>query len=241
MYIFTVYKPEENLDYINDWLNHHTNIGIKHFYLYDNGGGSGNWGILKEKTNINYSKSGFKHRYSVEEAREKQKDIFKKYSVTHILWNPKDVHGNILYRWNHAVNHFRENVKTGLCAFIDIDEFIIKKEEFRACRLKGIQYKSMHYYKSVYDCHERCIVPQMDTKCIIDLKNLPKMNTLSDREFDMHFKFLNLPLSESHYNHYNYSKYRHRKFQKYNSNLNNYEKISYNNLFVYEKDVGLIK
>lgn len=240
MVIFTVYKPEENLDYLDDWLLHHTNIGVTHFYMYDNGGGNGNWGIQKEKTDINYSKSGFKHRYGVGEAREKQIDIFKKYNVTHKLWQPKDYNGNILYRWNHAVVDFNQNVNTGLCAFIDIDEFIIKNEEFKVSRLNGIQYKAMHYYKSLRDCHERCILQQMDTKCILDLSSLPTFPRMVDDEFDMHFTFLTLPETTNYYNHYNYSKYRHRKFQKYNTDISVFEKTSFNKMFVYENNSRLM-
>ena len=245
MIIQTVYKPEETVDHLDDWLNHHTKIGVTHFYMYDNAGSTG--GIVSSMFDIpsNISKSGFKHKYSGKEARDKQTEIFAKYNVTHIVWDTKDDNGNIQYNWNGAFKDFLQRVESGLCAFIDVDEFIIKRENFYESRLKGIKYKSLYEYSSVYDCYDQCIIPQKDTKCILNMSNPMVRNyTLSNNNIDsyIHFNNIDLPISKNIYNHYHYTKFRHMKYKNYyKDELIGYEKTPYKDLFVKVTNTGLIK
>lgn len=238
--IHTVYKPEENLDYLDDWFNHHTRIGVTHFYMYDNGGGSGGWcqlNKLNEKIDPAYNKAGFADKYSLGEARERQVDIFKKYNVTHIIWDNKDESGNIKCDQNRSFADFSNQVKSGLCAFIDLDEYIIKKEDFRVSRLQGYNYKSMFYFKSAHDCHERCVYVSPNaraSKCILDMADFPDLPYSTVERPFVHFEEINLPKSESHFNHYNWSKFRQRKF---NRDID----IPYDAIYEFDPDPGLLK
>lgn len=209
MIIHTVYKPEENVDYLRDWLTHHTSIGVTHFYLYDNGGANGylDWGYNIPATE---NKHGTSIKYTVEEARELEKNILKDFPVTKIMWQHRDADGKLLYNQAESIIHFSDNIKSGLCAFIDIDEFIIPQEEFRPCRMLQKKFKSRAYYKSVYDCLEYW---QVDTrewgpKVILDMANFPEFDIRAGH--DIHFRHVNLPISSTWFNHYNYTPTSHR-------------------------------
>jgi len=210
MVIHTVYTPEENVDYLEDWLLHHTLIGVTHFYLYDNGGAHDYphdplW-YISPFTN----KYGAEIKYTVEEARIKQQEIFKKYPVTVIPWQNRDANGKLLYNQIESVLHFKDMVKEGLCAFIDIDEFIIKTEEFKPCTMLQRKFKSRHFYNSVYDCYE---VFDTDTtnwaqKAILDMGNFPHLDT----SHNIHFGHVDLPLSKLYFNHYNHTEAAHHYY-----------------------------
>lgn len=206
--IHTVYKPEENIDYLKDWLTHHTSIGITHFYLYDNGGANG---YLDHGYNIpdGENKHGTPIKYTAEQARELEKDIIKDFPVTKVMWQHRDSAGKLLYNQAESVVHFRDIVKDGLCAFIDMDEFIIPQEEFRPCRMLQRKFKSRIYYESVYDCLEVWPVDTSDwgPKVILDMANFPEFNALIH---DIHCRHVNLPVSMTWFNHYNYTPTSHR-------------------------------
>lgn len=245
MIVHTVYKPQENLDYLDDWLNHHTKIGVEHFYMYDNAEGNGNYGTRATKTPHGYTRDGFKFKYEIKEARDLQKEIFKKYNVTHIIWNPKNENGDILYDWNNSAIDLSKKINKGLCAFIDIDEFIIKKEDFKPSRLRPQYYHSMHYYKSVYEINKRFVNTLFDeiylTKCIVDMSNFPNITT--DRMYyDMHFREFHFEATKNYFNHYNWTKSR---FDDRLANMNIkdtiYDKVEFENLFIKEKNITLIK
>lgn len=207
MFIHTVYRPEENLDYLQDWLTHHVAIGVEHFYLYDNGGANDyidtDYEILP-----NYTKHGVKIEYTVDEARQREQHIIKNFPVTKIMWQNKDSRGRLLYNQAEAIVHFKNLISQGLCAFIDIDEFIIKKEEFRVCRMYQRKFKSRSFYNSVYDCRETF---DIDTstwapKVILDMANFPDFDT---QRHNIHFGHINVPVSQSYFNHYNHTKFCH--------------------------------
>lgn len=200
--------------YLNDWLSYHTSIGVTHFYLYDNSrstkynsfqNGSLEFGnnnsILTNRTN----KYGHKFK-DIPHLDKIQDKIFKKYNVTKVDWLPEDEYGNVVVDQTKAITHLKENfVKNGLVAFIDMDEYIVKREKFRPSRLLQQKYESRFYYKSVFDVQRGLPfrLPSADSKCIIDMQEV-----LVTPE-SVHFLDYDLPISESWYNHYHYNKFQH--------------------------------
>lgn len=244
MYIQTVYRPEENVDYLQDWLTHHVAIGVTHFYLYDNGGANA---YIDTDYYIppNYTKHGVKIEYSVDEARKREQDIIKNFPVTKIMWQNKDSNGKLLYNQAEAIVHFKNLIREGLCAFIDIDEFIIKKEEFRVCRMYQRKFKSRAFYKSVYDCRETLDVDtsQWAPKVILDLANFPEFD---EQTHNIHFHHLDLPISLSYFNHYNHTKFCHeymitRMMDQVDPNGTANIDTNYDTAFYSTQDTGLCK
>jgi hypothetical protein len=241
MIIHTVYKPEENVDYLEDWLLHHTLIGVTHFYLYDNGGAhdypNDPFWHISSSTN----KYGVEIKYTVEEARIKQQEIFKKYPVTVIPWQNQDSNGKLLYNQIKSVLHFKKIVKKGLCAFIDIDEFIIKTEEFKVCTMQQRKFKSRHFYNSVYDCYE---VFDTDTsnwaqKVILDMGNFPPLNSSNN----IHFTHIDLPKCGLYFNHYNHTEASHHYYLNHMPQCVNKSHINqdYTKIFKTITSTGLLR
>jgi hypothetical protein len=213
MYIQTTYRPEEVIDYLEEWFIHHMNIGVTHFYMYDNAGGNykiekSNW-VRPYWPPKGFNKHRWKHRYTIEEAREKQAKLFEKYPVTRIEWQPKDENGHVLFNQIDALYHFGTIVKKGLCAFIDADEYIIKKEEFKPGYMFQKKFRSQNYYNSVTDCHE---FYDIDTewiapKVILDMGKFDRLFIKHKLRIDStHFYSIkekkHLPLSKNYFNHY---------------------------------------
>jgi len=235
VFIHTVYKSEENVDYLKDWLVHHSLIGIEHFYMYDNSGAHDYpydpSYIVPSHTN----KYGELIKYTVEEAREKQQEIFKEFPVTVIPWQNRDANGKLLYYQKESIIHFSQLVKKGLCAFIDIDEFIIKKENFRVSRMNQRKFKARHHYSSVHDCHEYFDVDTTGwgTKVILDMANFPSSNQYKN----IHFVHLDLPASASYFNHYNHCESAHQWLIMNGKNID----PDYNNIYQRLEDTELKK
>jgi hypothetical protein len=240
MIIHTVYRPEETLDYLDDWLNHHVKIGVTHFYMYDNGGGveSRIFDFYDKNKQKHFNKHGVQYKYNVNEAIELQKDILKKYPVTVLKWQRKNKDGIIEYAQKDAILNFAKNFKSGLCAFIDVDEFIIKKESFKQCRLQQHKYKSMFYYSSVYNCHERVplkYTKNWNPKAILDMSNFPHNFE------DVHFRNIDLPESKNFFNHYNHNEISHTAYDHaHDKQYGLFKDISFENIFEHVKDTGLI-
>lgn len=217
MIIHTVYRPEENINFIEDWLRHHLKIGIKHFYLYDNGGSVGNHVKISHGSTPGITKYRYKYNHTdLDGVRAREKQILDNYPVTKISWQPKDNNNNTIYDWFGALRHFSNENKKGLCAFIDIDEFIIPVEKFYPSRMYQKKFKNRWEYSSVHDCFDACNIPSehLDTKTIIDLdmlSDLPENIPDPHPQYNMHFNFLSeLPISKNYYNHYNHNAYAHK-------------------------------
>ena len=123
------------------------------------------------------------------------------------MWQNRDANGQLMYNQPESIVHFKNIVNTGLCAFIDIDEFIIKREDFRPCRLYQRKFKSRVYYNSVYDCRDVWDIEDASKwgpKVILDMANFP-IFTPGLHAHDIHFRYLDLPISQSWFNHYNHT------------------------------------
>ena len=95
---------------------------------------------------------------------------------------------------------FATKIKEGLCAFIDIDEFIVKKEEFYESRILQKKYDDRWKYSSIFDCDKTFDIDttMWSSKTILDL------STFTPGE-SIHFNNKNLPISKSWFNHYNHN------------------------------------
>ena len=241
MIIQTIYRPEENADYIEEWLDYHTNIGITHFYMYENSGGIearllqyGKYYENDNKTKLNYieyedqkkvNKHGVPYNFSYD--KDKLENILKKFPVTKIKWQRKDKHGNIMHNQNEAMINFAKNIKKGLCAFIDIDEYLIKNEDFFPCRLQQHKYKSRFMFKSIFDIKERVklqYTKDWNPKAIIDMSNFPWHFQ------DVHFRNVDLPPTSNYINHYNHNEVSHTAYD-HCSQGGDFSKIPYNEVF----------
>jgi hypothetical protein len=123
--IHTVYLPRENLRFIEEWLAYHTLLGASYFHLYDNTGSTelirGQSIAVTGKNSYDLPADFF---YSDDEIDEIQNEIFRKYPVTKIKWQPRREDGQIHYGQIEACDHFSESMKSTYCAFIDMDEFL---------------------------------------------------------------------------------------------------------------------
>ena len=135
--IHTVFILKENLPFLEEWIQHHKNIGINKFYLYDNTGSIGRNGSVagKNKYNINFDKL---IKLNNNQIKNEMKKILKKYpEVTYIKWQPKTKEGKIHYGYTESIGHYIKNygVKNDWTVFIDVDEFlygnIIKNKNFK--------------------------------------------------------------------------------------------------------------
>lgn len=196
MVIQTVYIPAENIRFIREWLQYHSEIGVEHFYLYDNTG-SHHVDLGNAITLTGRNKYG--RLIESRDVTEEEAEILKDFPVTKIKWQPIR-RGRIDYDQMGACLHFKDLYSKGLCAFVDIDEFIVPKEPFRESRLYQKKYDDRWNYERVLDCTKTF---QIDTsrwgsKCILEMsKFTPSAN--------IHFLDKSLPISESWFNHYNHS------------------------------------
>jgi hypothetical protein len=123
--IHTVYLPRENLRFIEEWLAYHTLLGASYFHLYDN---TGSTELIRDHSIAVTGKNSYElpadFFYSDDDIEEIQNEIFRKYPVTKIKWQPRREDGQIHYGQVPACDHFSESMKSTRRAFIDMDEFI---------------------------------------------------------------------------------------------------------------------
>lgn len=217
MYIHTVYRPEECVDILEEWLEYHTSLGVEKFFLYDNAGSFGSLPKTKKarhtSTHSGKNKRGWKFKYTVQEAKEKQNKFLVKYPVIYNEWKNIQSDGKYYYDYKESIRHMignieRNNIEKKICAFIDVDEFLVKREEFRESRLRFRTFLNYQYFNSIKEIKESVIREDINTqnintsKCILNLNTLKK---LPNKEDCMHFtNYKELPISQSFLNHYNY-------------------------------------
>jgi hypothetical protein len=118
--LHTVFIANENVKWLDEYIQYHVFIGVTHFFLYDNTGSVGRNGSTTEN-----NKYGFKIEDLDQDLLtcilEKYKDI-----VTYIKWQPK-IGPNIVYGQVDSIydcmSKYRESVDW-MC-FVDLDEFIV--------------------------------------------------------------------------------------------------------------------
>jgi hypothetical protein len=225
--IHTVYKPQENVLYLEEWLEYHTSIGVEKFYIYDNAESMNidHLGVFTELPLKN--KYGYEHKTTIEHARKMQKEIIKKYNVEIIPWSPTNSDGAIIYGQVESMTHLSKSKKDGLVAFIDIDEFIIKKEDFYQSRILQVKYENRNNYNSVWNISNGFNINTRwwSSKCIIDMSKYIEPESI-------HFNDLEIPISKSFFNHYNYNSVNHdwllKNYMKVDDTWN---PVSYDKMF----------
>lgn len=204
--IHTVYKPQENLYYLKDWLEYHSALGFKKFFMYDNGESFTNGHRPPDREIPLKNKYGYAYEISLREARNKQKEIFKDFNVELIHWSPIGQEGLITYGQAEAIKNYLNTSPVKLTAFIDIDEYIIKREPFGPSRLLQKKYHHLQEYSSVQEI-SRCI-PNLNTrkwgsKVMLDPQELSSKDI--DSIANIHMENFDLPISKNYFNHYNYN------------------------------------
>jgi len=126
--IQTVFLVRENILFLKEWLVYHIELGVDHFYLYDNTGCQSN----QEFNNygIPYAKitEGISDKDIQDILNEIQQDLPGR--VTYEKWTPRDEQGKIIYGQTDAIKDYTERYSrnSDWTAFIDMDEFIFSPE-----------------------------------------------------------------------------------------------------------------
>ena len=129
----TVFIVNENIPWLEEFIQYYKKIGFDHFYLYDNESSDGNCGIMYQGQDVtkflSENRCGFPRLTTTpEEDRKKFDVILEKYkdNITYVKWQPKDGNGNIIYGQDEAITHFVKNYghETEWIACMDFDEFL---------------------------------------------------------------------------------------------------------------------
>jgi hypothetical protein len=169
-----VFLLNENIRWLEEFIVYYINLGVEHFYLYNNEGSDGGDGS-KTHNKYNFPISTTSSKEDV----EKFEQILLKYEkyITHVLWQPKNIEGKIIYGQNEAIEHFisKYGEKNEWVAFLDTDEFIfsekninliefLKSLDKNVSNVKLIQKKFLSRFLS----NERFITQEFS--CINNLK-----------------------------------------------------------------------
>ena len=119
----TVFRLNENVKWLEEFLIYYINIGFDHFYLYDNDGSVSD-----------FDKSQNKHGYKISN-NEPTEDkaifdrILEKYGdkITYTKWKPINKENEIIYGQDYATMDFIKKYadETEWIALMDLDEFLI--------------------------------------------------------------------------------------------------------------------
>jgi hypothetical protein len=223
--IHTVFLPNENALFLEEWVNYHLELGFDELYLYDNTGSVGRRGSTNDtnKYNINFNEIN-----DTEYVNKVINKIKANKHVHFIKWQPTDENNNIVYGYNESVNDYitKYQHKNDWTAFIDIDEFIflngknikdliinMDNKNYNKIIIKQRKYEDRYCNldKNVIDIHNMVDVntDNWAYKNICKNKDLIKMN---DKKTMMH----NIPLKNMNsykcdvdmmrFNHYNVNK-----------------------------------
>lgn len=223
MVIQTVYIPAENIRFIKEWLTYHSEIGVEHFYLYDNTGSlfvdCGNSIALTGKN---------KHGRDIElrDVAEEEAEILKDFPVTKVRWLPIN-RGLPTYDQMGACSHFHGVYPKGLCAFIDIDEFLVPLEPFRESRLYQKRYDDRWNYDKVLDCTKTFDIDtsRWGSKCILEMSTFKPSDNI-------HFLDKQLPISESYFKHFNHNQKTHEwLLEKYKEIDSTWKPVDFANVY----------
>jgi hypothetical protein len=121
----TVFILNENIRWLEEFIEYYLTIGFDHFYLYHNEGTIG----LPNEGDEHVNKYGMPRiTKSTLTDIEQLNNILEKYRsyITYIKWQPTDQSGNIIYGYNESVKHFISNFRnqTKWIACMDLDEYL---------------------------------------------------------------------------------------------------------------------
>jgi hypothetical protein len=138
--IMTVVKIPENILFLEEWIDHHINVGINYFFVYDNTASqmdNNPWydatkmgfdGTSVNKHGVDYASAlratlgDISWQEKFEQIREKYKGILRV-----IKWEKRDESGKVCYFQLDAIRHFAtscwRSIDYAFC--IDVDEFLL--------------------------------------------------------------------------------------------------------------------
>ena len=96
--IHTVFLPNENVYFLEEWIKYHIHIGFDKIYLYDNDGSSGVDDAVKNKSNkygMNYDKL-FTNKKHIQQEYKRILNEYKDH-IIYIKWQPINENGEIHY------------------------------------------------------------------------------------------------------------------------------------------------
>ena len=175
--LHTVFLLNENIKWLEEYIIYYINLGISHFYLYDNEGSIGIAGSNKEK-----NKYGFPAKINSDEKdRVEFAKLLVKYDkyITHVLWQPRNENNQIIYAQEKAIDDCIEkygDLHTWIC-FVDLDEFIFSPtdinlseylnnlpREVSAVRLLQKKFLDRFLSEKQYITQEYGCIDNLDTK-----------------------------------------------------------------------------
>jgi mannosyltransferase OCH1-like enzyme len=240
--IHTVFRLEENILFLEEWIKYHKYIGFDRFYLYDNSGSIGeNNSNSVNKYDINFNELINNKSY----IKNTLNKILKKYpEIIYIKWQPRNDENQIIYAQDKAFEDYinKYSDESDWTAFIDMDEFIFKKDYNKDYIKKFIHDKEIEKYtklkieqkkfkdrlcnlkKSIFDIDTTIEVPSTWGPKII-AKNSEFLKNISHNEIphSMNLKkdnVYNCDINELRFNHYNLNakqfKWMQRFFKKKN-------------------------
>lgn len=215
--IHTVYIPRENLRFLEEWIQYHLLLGAEYFYLYDNTGSTfldlGNSITITGK-----NKYGVPIDFSLTDAEieEIEAEIFRKYPVRKIKWQPRQ-DGKIVLDQRAACDHFAEMHSVDWCAFIDTDEFLcspFKIDELlegSAVKICQKKFEDRHRYRTALEITKSFSIntQRWAPKLIVKMpdyvaggESIHKLNTRTPP--------VSLALDVLRFNHYNHNRRGHQ-------------------------------
>ena len=125
----TVFIVNENIRWLEEFIQYYKKIGFDHFYLYDNEGSSGE---INQGTSTENRYGIPRQTITPYEDSIKFNTILEKYKddITYVKWQPKNENGEIHYAQNNAIRHFIENYgdETEWIACMDFDEYLFSND-----------------------------------------------------------------------------------------------------------------
>jgi len=132
----TVFRLNENIKWLEEFLIYYIHIGFDHFYLYDNDGSISDFTQLGQPASSSFgtNKRGDKI-VNAQQAEDKRllDKIMKKYpgKITYTKWQPLDQNNNITYGQDYATMDFikKYSHETEWVALMDLDEFLFSEND----------------------------------------------------------------------------------------------------------------
>lgn len=119
--LHTVFILNENIAWLEEYIQYYINLGVEHFYFYDNSGSA---------TTKKRNKYGFEIVENIDV--DINTTILEKYKtfITYIVWQPKNSRGEIIYGQIESVKDClkRYGATSEWIAFLDLDEFIFSEK-----------------------------------------------------------------------------------------------------------------
>lgn len=131
--IHTIFLPRENVTFLAEWIQHHLDLGIDRFHLYDNSGSIGRNGSTPTTNKYGFDFAAATADLSDSEVDHRINEIVEQHapSCEIIPWQPKNQSGEIVYGQLESIRDCLSRFG-GACdwiGFLDIDEFVFSPQE----------------------------------------------------------------------------------------------------------------